>query len=180
MTFIPAPLPINVQTVAEMIRTRTTNGTLINTAGYLSSGDGGANSYVYRATGRSELAALRGGIYITGTGADDYYEAKDKTVLNPKQYGATEGRLADATDIFAAVAEDSVDYGISEGDGSVQTAKIHVPHGDYRIRYWTLPAQATVFGDGIEGTYIIAAPDAGTCDFTAVAATDLFTTSNFP
>lgn len=179
MNFIAGQLPISVENVEELINTRTKDGGIVQTAGYKTAGDGGNNQYFYRLTGRSTLPSIRGGLQIAGTGADDYYDACDKTLLNPRKYGAVDGRLGDATDIFSNISADCVDFDKIE-QNVAQTVKIYLPDGDYRFRYWSLPAPAQIYGEGFACTYLIAAPNAGTCDFTCSASTGQFTTKNFP
>lgn len=62
------------------------DGELVTTQGYVTAGDGGGNTYRYRRTGRSGIT-VDGGFYIAGGGADDYFEAVDKTVARPDQFG---------------------------------------------------------------------------------------------
>jgi hypothetical protein len=71
------------------------DGELVATRGYYSDADGGANIYIYHLTGRP---TADGGFFIDGPGADDYFEAMDKTVANVLKFGAySDGTNATAT-----------------------------------------------------------------------------------
>ena len=59
---------------------------IVETQGYHSAGDAGGNYYIYHTTGRPTSDS---GFYIDGPGADDYFEAINKTIANVKQFGAT-------------------------------------------------------------------------------------------
>lgn len=95
MTFIPKALPSTVDTVADLLtaKARTADGGLVQTAGYIAPGDDGGELYLYHRTGRSEIT-VDGGFYIAGSLADDYFEAKEKSVANIKKFGAVDGRTA--------------------------------------------------------------------------------------
>jgi len=75
-----------VDNVAALIaKTDSVNGVTYATLGYHTSGDGGDNRYTYRSTGRSGVTL--NGFYLTGAGADDYYEAVNKEVIHAAQWG---------------------------------------------------------------------------------------------
>ena len=90
-----------VDNVAGLATAAVADGQQVVTLGYTAIGDSGGNRYVYHATGRP---ATDGGFYIDGPGADDYFEAVDKTVASVKQFGAVgDGVADDSTAIQAAL-----------------------------------------------------------------------------
>lgn len=95
MAFQEQPLPTFVPTVAHLstARARTINGGTVQTAGYDSPGDGGGDIYVYHTTGRS-LVTIDGGFFIAGSRADDYYEAKDRSVADIRKFRVLPTRTA--------------------------------------------------------------------------------------
>jgi len=95
MAFQEQPLPTFVPTVAHLstARARTINGGTVQTAGYDSPGDGGGDIYVYHTTGRS-LVTVDGGFFIAGSRADDYYEAKDRSVADIRKFRVLPTRTA--------------------------------------------------------------------------------------
>jgi regulator of RNase E activity RraB len=77
---------VDFPSVTSMVAATThVDGDLVKTLGYYVAGDGGGNSYIYHAAGRP---TADGGFYIDGPGADDYFEAVDKTIANIRQFGA--------------------------------------------------------------------------------------------
>lgn len=93
--FQEQPLPTFVRTVAELAtaRARTIDNGQVQTAGYDEPGDGGGEVYIYHRTGRS-LVTIDGGFYIAGGGADDYFEAKDKTIADIRRFRVSASRTA--------------------------------------------------------------------------------------
>ena len=79
------------------------NGQGVEVLGRSQPGDSGESwEMVYHSTGRS-LKTMDGGFYIAGPGADDYWEASDKSVAVVERFGAIgDGTTDDATAIQAA------------------------------------------------------------------------------
>jgi hypothetical protein len=95
---------VDFQSVASMVAATThVDGDLVKTLGYYAAGDGGGNSYIYHSTGRP---TADGGFYIDGPGADDYFEALDRTFANVKQFGAgpTENNYAAFTGAISTMS----------------------------------------------------------------------------
>lgn len=77
-----------------------TDGQAIKLQGYYTKGDGGGQELIYRATGRSGIT-IDGGFYFTGYAADDYFEARDKTIAVLQRFGVQ--TLADPTATTTAI-----------------------------------------------------------------------------
>lgn len=101
------------------------NGTLVATADYYQSMPGGGGVYKYSSTGRSALAAgvLDEGFYVTGSGADDYFELLDRSIVRLLQFGAnpslvdsytqTQAAFNTAERLGVAIDGDSLEYTIA-------------------------------------------------------------------
>jgi len=92
--FQEQPLPSSVATVASLStsRARTANGAVIQTTGYESAGDGGGGQYIYRKAGRSGVTLS--GFYVAGPGADDYFEATDKSRADIRRFSISSTNTA--------------------------------------------------------------------------------------
>lgn len=136
--FQEQPLPTFVRTVAELAtaRARTINGGTVQTAGYETPGDGGGETYVYRKTGRSGIT-IDGGFYIAGPGADDYFEAKDKTIADIRKFRVLASRTAAQNTVALQAAVDA-------------SRNVFVPEGtDVSIDGTiTVPDNTTISGEG--------------------------------
>lgn len=67
------------------------DGQVIELLGYYAAGDGGGQTLVYHSTGRP---TADDGFYFDGPGADDYFEAVDKSVADVRRFGI----VVDGTD----------------------------------------------------------------------------------
>jgi hypothetical protein len=90
--FIPTPEDVRdrvryAATVADALLSTFAkrDGDTIRTTGRVTAGVGGAD-YTYHLTGRSAVTTDLG-FYIAGSGADDYLELQDKTIVRMEQFG---------------------------------------------------------------------------------------------
>jgi hypothetical protein len=131
--FQEQPLPTFVRTVAELAtaRARTIDNGQVQTAGYDEPGDGGGEVYIYHRTGRSLLPTLNG-FFIAGGGADDYFEAKDKTIADIRKFGAANtNSAADNTTALQAAVDACRRVFVPEGTDIDIDDEITVP--DYTV-----------------------------------------------
>lgn len=105
--------------VAAMVATSPIDGTIVQTAGYTSASDGGGNTYKYNATGRP---TADGGFYLDGPGADDYFEAIDRTVANVRKFGCIGDGTTENTLPLRACLDAAVTAGVP----------VYVPVGTYK------------------------------------------------
>ena len=121
------------------------DGAVVVTKGYSSIGVG-ANSYTYRATGRS-AATIDGGFGIACNGADDWLEANDKSVANILQFG---GGTADDTAIIQAALNSGVPTYFPKFNYTVSTNTSGAAI--------TIPSNTSVYGDGPQSQITFDAP----------------------
>ena len=121
-------------TVADMRTTQSfVDGQLVITEGYHVAGDGGGQANIYRTTGRSALTAtIDEGFYFLGYSTDDYFEAADKSVVDPLKFGVRLG----TTDSHAAL-QAAVNAAVAAKSGVESTLnggpKIVLPGGKISI-----------------------------------------------
>lgn len=104
-TALPQIQRFEVDSVADLVLLAgLPDGKLISLLGYRVPGDGGEQSLIYHATGRSTLGAQtnNGGIYFNGPGADDYHASVNKYVVNILQFGARPNVANDSTPFIQA------------------------------------------------------------------------------
>lgn len=94
---------VNTTAAMAALSPAPTNGSTVITRGATSVGDGGGATYIYRATGRSGVSDDTLGFYVTGPGADDYFEAVDKSRANLVQFGAVNYATNASFDCTAAL-----------------------------------------------------------------------------
>lgn len=121
-----ANIATNVADIATKRSFRTTGATLGATAGtdggyvtmlgYHSAGDTAPWDMIYRATGRTGVT-VDGGFYIAGPGADDYWEAADKTIAYVDRFGAKAGDVAFDSRMAIQAAIDSSSNRLAFGKG---------------------------------------------------------------
>lgn len=168
------------------------DGQVIELLGYYTAGDGGGQTLIYHSTGRP---TADDGFYFDGPGADDYFEAADKSCANALRWGVvpndnTEG-AANKTRIdamFSSTARKSYFPGLpgsatalyySDGAHTLGTGRMIVGDGmDSRIigttaitsgTFLTVGTRCTVSDIGIQGTFTTGATGVG---FTS-SATDI-------
>jgi len=91
--------------------TTITNGTVVDLLGYYTANDGGGQQLYYRSTGRSGIT-IDNGFYFAGAGADDYFEAVDKSVVVARRFGVkADGSTDDYTAMTKVIAATQLGYG---------------------------------------------------------------------
>jgi len=116
-----------------------TNGRVFKTKGYYTAGDGGGQEVVYRSSGKSGIT-VDGGFYFAGPGADDYFEAVDKSVVNVQRFGATgngttddTARLQSAIDFCEDNQVSSIFFPTANGEKYKLTEKLIILNGDLHL-----------------------------------------------
>jgi len=119
---------ISSATVAGLAALTPTNGSVVDLLGYYAAGDGGGQQLIYRSSGRESIT-LDGGFYLTGSGASDYFEAVDKTVISAKRFGCR----ADGTTNDAVALQNMISVSRSTFDTGLMTPtrKIVLETGSY-------------------------------------------------
>lgn len=115
------------------------NGRAFKTKGYYTAGDGGGQELIYYSTGRSGIT-VDGGFYFAGPGADDYFEAVDKSVVDVKLFGAKGDGTSDDTarlqatiDFCEANEVSSIFFPTANGQKYKLTEKLVVLKGDLHL-----------------------------------------------
>ncbi|HUP77299.1 MAG TPA: hypothetical protein VM260_01970, partial [Pirellula sp.] len=90
--------------------------------GYYSIGDGGGQELIYRSTGRSGIT-IDSGLFFTGPGADDYFEAADKTKVDLLRFGCIGDGTTNNYTMLLVAASTAASRGIP----------IVVPKGTFRV-----------------------------------------------
>ncbi len=98
-------------------------GDIVRTLGYRRAMDGGGNEFVHHGVGRPEPAFLDDGFYWGGSGADDWFEATDQSVVNVRQFGATGDGKTDDTQALQKAVE----------SWKRKSGRLHFPRGKYNI-----------------------------------------------
>lgn len=87
------------------------NGRLFRAKGYYTAGDGGGQDLIYRSSGKSGIT-VDNGFYFAGPGADDYFEAADKSVVVARRFGVkADGSTNDYTAMTKVIAATQLGYG---------------------------------------------------------------------
>jgi len=127
------------------------NGRAFKTKGYYTAGDGGGQDLVYRSSGRSGIT-VDGGFYFTGPGADDYFEAVDKTVVIAERFGMVgDDSTNNATRFQAAI---NACAAANDSPGNDPSRVMVLGEGTYRIgATLTVKSGVRIVGQG-NGTKI--------------------------
>jgi hypothetical protein len=128
---------------------RKNDGDTIVTQGRTSPDDAGSNVFRYRQTGRS-LITTDPSFRIAGTGADDYLEAIDQSIVDVTKFGADATGATDSYTAFRA----AIDYALDNGaDG------IFVPMANRQRYLIRTPLQIDHNGFSIVGDAPYTKPD---------------------
>ena len=119
-----------ISSVAVLQTSTTTDGGTAQLLGHTTAGDAGdPKQVIYHATGRSGITL--GMFYLTGPGADDYWEFVDKSHINPMWAGANGDGTADDSTLFETLFDlsDDLDLWIDLAGREYQvTIELAVPH----------------------------------------------------
>lgn len=100
------------KSVADLTATEgLVDGRVFKTKGYYTAGDGGGQDLIYRSTGKSGIT-VDNGFYFAGPGADDYFEAVNKSVVVARRFGVkADGSADDYTAMTKVIAATQLGYG---------------------------------------------------------------------
>lgn len=127
-------------TASGLATTVGTDGQSVTVDGYTTAGDAGDSwSMIYRATGRTGIT-VDGGFYLAGPGADDYWEAVDKSEAYGRRFGmVADGAINQTGTNSAAALQAALDSG----------SDVVALNGIFLIdSAVTIPANVTLRGDG--------------------------------